>query len=165
MSNRKGTHTATPATPEQVARFGHVAAFLRQELGKRGWTPSDLNIQLGKGRSYSSAYQWINGKAVPGPSQRPLLAKLLGCSEAQLMAVEPGAAPPRQEVVVAQASGAPKVGRPPGATRAAPVLGFAVDTAGMAHITLDVKLPLVRAMPLFRLLMDAHVVDGEEADG
>jgi hypothetical protein len=146
-------YRAGPATAEQIAVYGHVAATLRAALKEKGMVPGDLNEAIGKERGYSAAHVWLAGKGAPGPDNAKKRAKLFGVTAADLMRRKTPAAPLREVVRVA---GAPPVPRPAG-----DVLSFSVDRAGIARIRVDATLTLEKAKPLLRMLLDAGVVFGE----
>lgn len=145
-----------PATPIQVAMFGHIAAAMRQALAAKGWKPADLNRAIGRPRGAPHVYGYINGKGAPRADARKLIAKALGIPETALMARKPGQPAPVPSQAVALIP----------ATKLAParvgdVLSFVVSGDGMARIKLDATLPLATATPLFRMLLDAGIVFGE----
>lgn len=144
-----------PATPEQIAMYGHIAARLRGFLTERGWKAADLNAALGKDRGDAAAFTWLNGKGGPGATMRPKLAKLTGIPETDLLIRRPGDGAARERLPAV-------VDRTPRVAPARPlggdVLGFVVSPDGMARLRLDVTLPLAVATPLLRMLLDAGVV-------
>ena len=155
--------SAKPATPEQVAMFGHIAARLRGFMVERKWKAADLNQAIGRDRGNAGVFQWINGKGGPGPQMRAKLSKLTGIPETDLMIRRPGEAV-TVERLPAVADRTPRV-----ATARAlggDVLGFNVGADGTARLRLDVTLPLATATPLLRMLLDAGIVfDKGDDDG
>ncbi len=147
-----GSRTLRPATPLQIARFGAVAATLRAACKRRGWGPSDLNKAIGRHPSYSSAYQWLNGKGAPSEENAAILSNLLDIPEAELRA-RPEVEPPPSKPQVTTSRPAPLSAR-----TQADVLAFNVSSNGDARIRLDVTLPTAQAMPLLRMLLDAGMV-------
>ena len=134
-----------PATPKQVAMYGHIAVALREWMARENLTVAEINTRLGVQSSNTGIYNFLNGKGAPGASMRTRLHKVTGIPEADLL--------PRRGV--------------PGGIKATPavvhikakdVLSFAVDDTGMAVITLHARLPLDVAMPLLRMILDAGVV-------
>lgn len=144
---------AKPATPEQIAQNGHIAATIRAVMKQRGWKMPDLNEALGKPRGDAGIFKWVHATGAPSPRGRALLSKALGIPETELMPRMPGA--PSQAVA---ASSAPAKLAP---VRVGDVLSFAVSADGAARIKLDVVLPLATATPLLRMLLDAGIVFGE----
>ena len=51
---------AKPATPEQIAQNGHIAATIRAVMKQRGWKMPDLNEALGKPRGDAGIFQWVS---------------------------------------------------------------------------------------------------------
>lgn len=153
------TGTPGPATPHQIATYGHIAAAMRAFMKEKGYSPGDLNEAMGQVRSHTSVYHWLNGKAGPGPTTRPKLAKVMGISQAELMPRKPGAP---------SASGAPsnelieRMNIPVKISPPRDVLSFMVQEDGLARLRLDVTMPLVTAGPLLRMLLDAGVVMGAQ---
>ena len=156
-------HVAAPATPQQIAAYGHIAAALRDYLKRTGKDVGDLNKAIGVPRGHTSVYHWLNGKGGPGPENRVKLAKLLGCQPDDLAAKVRGKAP---DAPVAGPVGKmlQQLQRPPAphpAPRQGDVLAFTVQQDGTARIRLDATLPVATAMPLLRMLLDAGVVFAE----
>jgi transcriptional regulator with XRE-family HTH domain len=144
--------SAKPATAAQVARNGQVAALLRAELDKRGWTPRRLNEAMGKPASHTASYVWLSAKGAPAPKLAARLAKVLGVAVERL---QPNTGAPTQV-----ASREPATATILAPKRAAEVLSFAVLDDGHARLRLDVVLPVTEAAPLLRLLLDAGIVMG-----
>ena len=146
-----------PATPEQIARYGHIASAIRAFLKVKGWNPPDLSEALGWGRHSTATYHWLNSKGAPGPDLRPALAKLIGVPDVQVaarsgqprLALEAPDKLARPSVKLEAASVKPRPGE---------ALAFTVQADGQARIRLDVTLPLALATPLLRMIMDAGVV-------
>jgi hypothetical protein len=146
-----------PATPEQIAQFGHIATRLRAFMAERKWKVADLNAALGKERGDSGAHNWLNCKGAPGAVIRPKLAKLTGIPEADLvMRRRPGDGAASERLPAVPISPATRVA--PTRALGADVLGFNVGADGTARLRLDVTLPLAVATPLLRMLLDAGVV-------
>jgi len=146
--------SAAPPTPGQVALYGHIAARLRAFLAEKGWTIGDLNQQvLGVKRSNTAPYGWINCRGAPGPKITPKLARAMGIPESELRPRDGKEPPPEALPAVLTA-------RPPLPPRVVDVLSFAVQSDGNAKLRLDVVLPIERATPLLRMLLDAGLVMG-----
>jgi transcriptional regulator with XRE-family HTH domain len=151
------------ATAFELARFGHIAAFLRGEMASRGWSRGDLNHAMGEGRSSNAPYKWLNGTGAPGPDARAKLAKVFNVPEEQFKAKplhsdELGVADEDESVdrlprrLVTVNGGQP--GHPRFPTRQTPLV-FSIQIDGTARLEVDVTLPLARATPLLRMLLDA----------
>jgi hypothetical protein len=147
-----------PATPLEVAMFGHVAAAIRKAMDAKGWKPADLNRAIGRERGHSGVYGYINAKGAPVPAMRTVISKALGIPEAQLKRRRVDDDAP---VEVATAEPRALALRTPQAGPTRPVLQFEVDGEGMARIRLDVALPSAQAVPLLRLLLDAGMIMGD----
>lgn len=149
-----------PATPEQIAMFGHITARLRGFMAERKWQVADLNQALGRDRANTGVYNYLNCKGAPAPETRVKLAKLTGIPEADLM-MRPrpgdGAASERLPVVEDRT---PAARVAPARALGGDVLGFNVAADGTARLRLDVTLPLATATPLLRMLLDAGIVFG-----
>jgi hypothetical protein len=144
-----------PATPEQVARFGHVAAALRAYLKTANLKPADFNQEMGVDRANPKLYHWLNAKGAPSKGSRAKIAKLTGIPEVELMSRSIGEIA-RTALPVATTK-LPAVVTTPGAKRPE-VLAFVVDDEGRARIKLDVTLPIEDGAPLLRLLLDQGLV-------
>lgn len=148
----------TNVTPDQLARYGHIAAFLREEMAKREWTASHLTQALELAPTSTTVYTWLRGSGAPHPNMRARLAALFAVHESTFMGLE------IEGPVKASAPAAPaprKTPAPP--VRATQdVLSFSVDANGQARIRLDATLPLAVAAPLLRMLLDAGIVFGQE---
>lgn len=68
----------TPATPEQVAKYGRTAALLRQALQDHNMTKVDLSTKLGYKKHAGHIYNWLASKGAPGIESQKKLAKLFG---------------------------------------------------------------------------------------
>lgn len=142
---------ARPATALELARYGHIAAFLRQQMEERGLKrPVDLNQLLGLDRGNTLAHKWLNGFGAPTKKNRALLAKKFG-TQADFFLPRTGKAPTEQLPVVRQVAASARVPE---------VLSFAVQADGTARIRLDVTLPIEQGAPLLRMLLDAGLVIG-----
>lgn len=144
-----------PATPDQVAQYGHVAAELRKALAERGWKPGDLNAAIGRDRASPAVYTYLNAKGAPAPKMRKVLSHTLNIPETALQR--------RHLNHVSVAEAAPmRIEGPGGAPRLAaapPVLTFAIDdTGGMATLKLHVYRPIEEVVPLLRILLDAGAI-------
>ena len=149
-------YAAAPATPQQIAAYGHIAIALRDYLKRTGKDVGDLNKAIGAPRGHTSVYHWLNGKGGPGPDNRVKLAKLLGCKPDDLAAKVRGKAPDGIPAIERHVnSPALKLATLPRRTDA---LSFVVTATGEAHIKLDVTLPLTEGSALLRMLLDAGVV-------
>jgi hypothetical protein len=155
-------HTKVPATANQVAMFGHVAATLREYMKVNNLTVRQFNIMLGSKENNTAPYMWLNAKAAPGPNLRPRVSQATGIPESDLL---PRKAPSRRGKSL---SLAPDHGTPmarltipfndPVPVKVSNVLSFIVDDTNMATITVNAKLPLDVATPLLRMLLDAGVI-------
>jgi hypothetical protein len=146
------TKKTITATPEQIMKFGHIASALRKFLESKDWGPGDLNVAMGKDKSYSSAYQWINGKNAPTGETRTRLSKLTGIPEEQLTSRN------KNDIIRQSAIVEYKPVRVSGGVQTANVLTFTVKQDATARIQLDIVLPLDAATPLLRMLLDAGLI-------
>ena len=72
------TGTPKPATREQLARFGHSAAVLRELMREKGWkSAEDINKAMGWRKYNAAPYQWVAAKAGPSEPRRAELQKTL----------------------------------------------------------------------------------------
>ena len=138
-----------PATPAEIARFGHIAAALRHWMATQKMTPHQLEQAVGA----ANAYPWLNSKGAPGPKFAAKLAKLTGIDVSDLVPRLAGKPVEAVPVVVAKQRVVAVV-----APERRPVLSFDIDDTGMARVRLDVTLDLEQAEPLMRLLLDAKLV-------
>lgn len=137
--------TVRTATPEQIARNGHVAALIRKRLTDLKWKPKDLNAALKLSSGHPTVYSWLSAEMAPGPEYREKLAKIFKTPPENFMP-RPLNKTERTEIVVHSATvlaPAPKN-----------VLTLAINNQGEARIQLDVSLPAQQAMALARSLFD-----------
>ena len=120
------------ATPEQIARFGHIAVALRSFLDQKGWGPSNLNSAMGKARGNTGIY-----------------AILSGIPEEQFIPKE------MDDLVPVRTA---KRSYIRGDVTKTDVLSFVVSNDGNVRIQLDATLPVESAMPLLQMLLDAGLV-------
>lgn len=145
-----------PVTPLQVAMFGHIAAAVRKAMAARDWKPANVNQAIGKARSDTGIYNYMNGKGAPTGQNRARISKALGIPEAQLTARRVNG--PQVEVEAEPVLRIEGPHRTPQAGPTRPVLQFEVDGEGLARIRLDVSLPSTDAVPLLRMLLDAGMI-------
>jgi hypothetical protein len=149
---------AGPATPQQIAAYGHIAIALRDYLKRTGKDIGDLNKAINMPRGHTSVYHWLNGKGGPGPENRVKLAKLLGCQPDDLAAKVRARVPDGVKAIPAPSAPRTASGAAWVSPRRADALAFVVTAQGEAHIKLDVTLPLAEGSALLRMLLDAGVV-------
>jgi hypothetical protein len=134
--------------PSEIARFGHIAAFLREQMQQRGCkNVADLNTLLGLTRGNAITFKWLHARGGPSPDYRKKLAKVFNVKPDFFKPREGGEAGtpdivPGQAVVLAPHS------------RVTDVLQFNITSAGDARIRLDVTLPVAQAVPVLRMLLD-----------
>jgi hypothetical protein len=153
-----------PATPGQIAMFGHIAARLRQVMDERDWKVRDLNVAMDRAETQSDPYVWLAAKGAPSPKMRDRLAKVLKIPVADLMPRDDSTVPMKAERV-------PRAAPPPRAETIAPphppsrdVLNFSINHEGQARIRLDVTMPALKGAGLLRILMDAGLTLGAAED-
>lgn len=158
---------AAPPTPVQIARYGHIAARLREFLAASKMAVPELNVMMGLPRGNNAAYPWINGKGSPSPQMRAKLSVVTGIAEDDLTPrdIDPPVRIVRATRLDPTRAVPPEAWgqRPPAkAVDVVPpddhALAFTVTRTGQARIKLDVTMPLDKATPLLRLLLDAGVV-------
>jgi hypothetical protein len=141
-----------PLTPEEVIKFGEIATSLREWCRANGKNARDINRIIGKNPSYSSGYQYLNGKLAPSPYYRALLSQGTGIPESKLMV---------KKLTTAVVTTSPPV-NPTVNSKPTDVLSFTVSNNGEARIKLDVTLPIDSAAALFRMILDAGIVMGSQ---
>jgi hypothetical protein len=149
--------TGKPKTPTaaQIARYGRLAALLRQYADQHDLSPIQLAEALSlKGSRVNLIYKWLGSKGGPGKMFRPRVAKLLGVSPDALYAHEGAPGEALMLPVVAQ-----------GVQRRAALpdpLQFTVTAEGQGRIRLDLTLPIAKAAPLLRQILDASELMKED---
>ena len=135
------------ATPGEIARFGHIATFLREKMTERGCqSMGDFNESMGLKRDNSVTFKWVNSRGGPSPAYRAKLAKVFKVKADFFMPRETdGDTKSVSTGTAIVLSPAPKV---------QDVLQFNVGSTGEARIRLDVTLPVAQAVPLLRVLLD-----------
>lgn len=151
---------AKSATREEIARFGHIAAALRAVMKQRDWGVPEFNAALGRARGDAGVYKWLAARGGPDPTSRAALERVTGIPAGDLRAREPGDPPPRPQAVEVMVPPA-KISIP---ARGGDVLAFSVSSTGEARIRLDVSMPVAKAMPLLRMLLDAGLVLDREGE-
>jgi hypothetical protein len=155
--------------PPNPHRLGHIAAALREVMTRLGLTPAEVSQRLDLPKGSTAIYAWLAARSAPHPDMRLKLVKRLKLrmedvtprEEAPMTPpVRAAGAAGRALAVVAHRRPGPGPGRPANGGGGDDVFSFRVAANGMARITLDVELELVRATPLFRMLMDAGLVLG-----
>lgn len=138
-----------PATPQQVAMYGHIATALRSYMKANNLSVRAMNVKIGVTPTNTGLYNFVNAKAAPGHATRAKIAKATGIPQADLM---PRSLATGGAVATVARSTMPLPVKP------REVLGFTVDAVGMATLTLNATLPLDAATPLLRILLDAGLV-------
>lgn len=150
-----------PPTPRDIAAYGHVAIAIREAMQRKGITSiREISRAIGKPAHYSPPYLWIEGRGAPGNSTAPAVAKFLDVPVESIMRRtlpedRPRALAAMERTPLIAGPMPQPAGRPP---RAGEVMSFVANADGEVRVRLDVTLPLAKAMPLFRILMDAGVV-------
>lgn len=170
-----------PATPEQVARFGHIAIFLRRYFTETGMGLGDFNEHvLLTRRSATAVSSWRNAKMAPGRGLARQIENTLKVPRGFFSPADIEAPAPEQPTTyavpaswmpnprpgsLAAAVGPQKMLPPPQpsvepprpATR--PLVSFHLNDDGTARLTVDVTLDTKRATSLFRVLLEAGLED------
>lgn len=142
------------ATPESIARFGHIAAFLRKELKDRDWSQSELTKRLGA-NSTSVLAPWIQSRGAPGPDYRKKLAEVFGVEESFFESRSINGAAPKESAPISHHGGIrPGSGRQPTKNR---VLNFALNADGTAHISLDLQTSKQKGLEILQFLLNAGI--------
>jgi hypothetical protein len=134
------------ATAQQIAKYGHIAAAIREAMHARNISPSQLTAALGLRKQATTVYPWIAGTSSPVPKYRGKLIQVLGLTKEQVTPRElSNTSLPATAVMVRP--------RPAG-----DVLSFSINSNGMTRIKLDAELPLEAGSALLRMLLDAGIV-------
>jgi transcriptional regulator with XRE-family HTH domain len=148
------TSSKSPATPEQVAKYGKTAARLRALIAKNQWSIPDLCEKLGCERSAGNVYHWFQAKHAPGRDAQKKLAELTGEDWGQGVPRKYRSSgktrPPFVELASAPA--------PLPSTKPNETLIFTALSNGMTRIKLDIQVPTPQAIELFRLLLDVETL-------
>jgi hypothetical protein len=157
---------AGPATPEDVARYGHIAALIKQKMAELRLSMADLHEKVGRSRSDSGGYIWLSAKGAPGPATRKKLARLFEVPESALkprdLKHKPGK--PQLALPVPDKHPARTVATMiiPPASPPEPILSYNAHGDGTVTIALNARLPVDVAKPLFRTLMDTGIDMGPD---
>jgi hypothetical protein len=138
-----------PATALQVARYGHIAAAIRQAMQQRSMTPRDVSNQLGLHKTATTVYPWINGIAAPVPKYHSKLMRVLGLTKEQITArdVDP---PPSTALVVAKTQ--PKRSMNVDKQRQLHTFSMVMMPNGQCHVHIDMLLPWELALAIATLI-------------
>jgi hypothetical protein len=153
----KGVAKMAGPTPEQIAKFGHIAARLRAELDKRGWSPGDFNDALGKDRSNGNIYHFLGAKSAPGETLRAQIADFLDIPEADLTA-----RPDSGALVKAERIPREETAKIPPPHTPKDIVTFSINEEGMARIRCDVTLPAGKGAALLQVLLNAGLALGAD---
>lgn len=158
---------ARPATPLELAKFGHIAAALRQALDARGWKPGDLNEQLRIKRDNTGIYRYLNAKAAPAPKLRRRLSLLLGLPQAQLEVSGSGGEPAEgRALVVAETRSVIFPGPAARPVPVRPVFSLVGLGDGRGRLVVEIEGPIAPVMTLWRKLEeDVEQLVARMADG
>jgi hypothetical protein len=145
----------------QILRYGHIAAAIREAMPKANMKrPVDLAKALGKPGHGGLVSNWLMAKGAPGDTYRTKVSKLLHIQQKDLRPrklLDGKSAPAEIEEGEPQSFALVKRGV---FGKQVPVLSFQATADGQARIQVDVTMAVDRAMPLFRMLLDAGLVLG-----
>jgi hypothetical protein len=144
MANYNFSGVKRDATPQEIAKYGHIAARLRGLIDSGKWTYATLSRAAGLSQ-HNGSWAWVNARAAPRESTARALAKAIGCDWQDLRPKKLGDSEPE----------APEAESTPVTTAPVPVFSFTVLSDGNARVKLDTTLPLESAKPLIRMLFDA----------
>lgn len=130
-------------TPEQIARFGHIAIALRGYMDRSGKTPKEINIALGREVHNPGIYLWCKGKQAPPSHIVEQLSRLTGISEIDLTPKQLNGTG-KSLIVIEKKQREVKSVRP--------VMTIGED--GQANIALNVTLPIDQASDLLKLIVE-----------
>lgn len=150
------TGNPIPATPDQILKYGHIAALVREALEAKGLSPADFNHEAGFARDSTFIYQVRSGKQPPSPRMVEALHKVLGINRSDLR--------PRTTTRMPKS-----IGRPPALInpetggKIHDILGFSIDNAGNGRLKLDLIASIDTVVPLLRMLLDMGLVISQNA--
>lgn len=176
----------TSANPEQIARYGHIAAVLRAYMQRFEMPRSDFNQHvLGLQRDSPTGYTWLKAMGPPSWRNRLRISQITGIAIEHLMAREPDGPPPpplphpstfrapigwpldadkREDLSPLLEGPAPEEAptwellEPPAKPRPAPdPLQFTAHADGTATIVVHKTLPIDHATKLLRVLLDSGI--------
>lgn len=139
-----------PASPEQIAKWGHIAGIVRAALEAKGMTVSQFNEAAGLARHNSEIYQIRACKSGASPRMARLIHKILGVPVADLA--------PRAPVKMPIPSKALAISPRSYHRSATDVLGFSIDEGGKARLKLDFTASPEVVVPILRMLLDLGLV-------
>jgi hypothetical protein len=179
------TGSAKSADHAAVARNGKVAAVFRKLLKDRNLTPSTFNQAIGRERSHTGIYKFLNAKGTPGPQTAELISKTFnipiedltpegGYSSKQIgrkLKTFQGSELLAPQPLVARSASSKTWVEPPAnmpvpvarATRVSSPLSFIIDADGVnARFTLDLTLPVADAFSLLNIIKEAGALTARQ---
>jgi hypothetical protein len=174
-----------PADRATVARNGKVAAVFRKLLKDRDLTPSTFNAAIGRERSHTGIYQFLNAKGTPGPQTAELISKTFdipiedltpegGYSSKQVGRKLKAASAASNNLLApsARTAASSKTWVEPPANMPVPVarvtrvgspLSFIIEADGLnARFTLDITLPVADAFSLLNIIKEAGALTARQ---
>lgn len=140
--------TPRPATPDEVAKFGHIAALMRKYMTDHSLKGPQFAEAMGikDMKNLAQLYKWLGSKAAPGHMYRKRVAKVLG--------VEPDFLRPRKPGEVTHLPALTPV-------KAGDVLQFNINSEGMVRLKFDATLPASKGIPLLKIVLATAELMGD----
>jgi transcriptional regulator with XRE-family HTH domain len=124
----------------------HVASFLRSEMTKRNMTVFALNGLLGIEKHSTTAYNWLNAKAIPKEPLRQKLSKIFNVSEETFMPKEPS----KLKTAIVEYKSKPQVNK-------TEPLSFKMLGNDTAQIQFNAVLPIDQAKILMKFILECNI--------
>ena len=137
------------ATQIQLAKYGLVAAAIRQAMEAKNMKASALNDALGNSRSNASIYLWLNAQSAPSPQSRPQVAKVLGLTVEALTPKTLDQHNSESKALVVRAPRTPKFMQ---SVNTSDVLGFTSTGDGQARVKMDFVCATEQAINIIQML-------------
>lgn len=152
--------TKTPKiSPSNAAKYGQIAALLRQKMSEENLSINDVADKLGKIVSPTAVYNWRLAKNAPGPEARKKLAKIFNTRETDWKAKPLETANGKDTNVVIY---------PPTVFRKTPnteVCSFIANGDGTCRLRLDVTMTDIEAgAKLFNQLLSSGLIAKRESN-
>lgn len=140
------------ASPYQIAKNGHIATRLRQEMIKREWSYETLAREVGNVTSAAVSH-WMNSINAPSEAMQKKLSKLLGI--------------PKEDLMPRDVEGAVSRGRPMKpllTTKSGEAFSLTANQDGTCRLKLDLILTIEDGAKLFNHLTSSGLMPKGEPD-
>lgn len=145
-----------PATPLELAQYGHFAALLRKFMTEKDMTPPQLMEAIGAPHGAAQIYKWIAGTGAPGPQYAAKISKLTGIPVDEIRKRKVNKR--SYDSVASVANAISNVTAIKSRAHNSDVLQFQITTENEARIRLDMTMPVEQGIKMLQVVLNAGLL-------